>query len=160
MANILMDTVDLEIFDSSGKLITKINHNQKAFLNLGYSQGTFGIQSAMLDLDLLSSFGETASDEDYSDFEKSLKSDTKRISFKKDSPHQKRYKILAKGILHDSETGAISHDFSLVIHEARLHTKETLSIDANAGEVFTPNYVFELKETVDGKYVDLETKKR
>lgn len=160
MTNILMDTVDLEIYNESGKMITKINHNQKAFLNLGYSQGVFGIQSALLDLDLLASFGEVESDDNYTDFERALKSDTKKIIFKKDSPHQKRYKILAKGILYDSKTSAISHDFSLVIHEARLHTKDSLSVDANAGEVFTPNYVFELLETADGKYVDLETKKR
>lgn len=152
MDTLLMDALDLRIYDGEGKLVTEIKHNVKSVLHLGSRK--FGINNALLNLEMLKSLGvEDQAKNELSDFEKALNNKTvikfgKRIS-------NKPYKIIANGIMYCPDTNKVSHKFNLVIHEANISRKSEVGMNFETGILYQPSYIFDLFETESGDYVDL-----
>ena len=147
---LLMDAVNLKIYDDEGKLITEITHNTKSVLHLGNQK--FGFNNALLNLELLKLFGNSEEVEIKSDFEKALDNKTV-IKFKAKQGNTSTYKIIANGILYSTESSMISHKFDLVIYRARV--AEGARIDFEVATPYEPSFMFKLYEDGEGNYVDL-----
>jgi len=148
---ILMDTMDIQFFDDKGKLITKMNHTMQAILDINDNDSFFHIQDSKVNIELLKSLAK--SQDNQTDFDKA-KDKTVSIKFSKNSASKKFYKIVANGVMYDEETSKKSHDFNLVIHNAKLISG--IQIDGSYGKVFTPDYSFQLFEDLSLNFVDLD----
>lgn len=148
---LLMDALDLKIYDESGKLVTYINHNVKTKLELDTSK--FTIINAFLNIELLKSINDNGEDNS-SDFEKELNKKSV-IKFKK-KPSTKYYKIIAEGLLITDENG--TKEYSLVIHKAVPSYNSNLT--AETGVIHNQVMTFNLFTTNDESedYVDLVLK--
>lgn len=149
---ILMDTMDVKIFDENGKLIADFDCNQQAILNLSseFGRSCFTLSSATVNLPFIKNLGK---EEEQSDFEKAVNKKT-NIKLKPNLLREKEYKIIANGIMYDREKAVKSHNFDLVIHRARLRSEVEL-INASWQEAFNPSYTFVILEDGD-EFIDLQ----
>lgn len=147
---ILMDTVNFKIFDDKGTLITECKHTVRASLLL--NKRIFGIDIATFNLDLIKLLGVKDDDKELSDFEKVLNNNKTTIKFSKNNLSD-TYKIVADGYLLDVSENKHSHNFNLVIHNAKLSNNYKLDFEMMTPH--TPSFVFALDEDEGGNYVDL-----
>lgn len=147
---LLMDTVDLKIFNKEGKLLTEINHNIQSVLDLGKQY--FGVNNGLLNIELLKLMSKhNNKGSKMSDFDKVLNNKT-TIKFSSQS-NLDSLKIIANGVLYSPDTQKISHKFNLVIHNARISNSHKL--DFKVAEVYSPSFTFKFSEDESGEYVDL-----
>lgn len=149
---ILMDTMDVKIFDENGKLIADFDCNQQAVLNLSseFGRSYFTLSSATVNLPFIKNLGK---EQEQSDFEKTVSKKTS-IKLKPNLLREKEYKIIANGIMYDREKAIKSHNFDLVIYRARLSSEVEL-INASWQEAFNPSYTFVILEDGD-EFIDLQ----
>jgi len=151
---VLMDTMNVKIFNENGSFITEMNYTQQAFLSI-YNEGKsfFSVKNSGLDLKLFGSLNSQEVTE--SDFQKATNKKTK-ISLNPIRIDSKRYKIVAEGVLYCPESMMQSHEISIVVHNAKL--VNNTQINAKNSEVFTPTHTFEILYGKNEEFVDLELK--
>lgn len=148
---ILMDTMDVRIYNMEDELVATFDCNQKALLRVSQVDDSyFGLHSATINLDFLHdlSYGEKETD-----FQVAA-SGKKTIKINPRGLRNKYYKIVANGVLYDRETAKKSHNVNLIAYRTKMDSN--FDLDAINQESFQPNYIFKLLEDGEGNFVDLQ----
>lgn len=150
---VLMDATDIQIFDyHTQELISHMEFNMRTELSIKEGKdSTFYIRNAGVDLDFLESFNATKVQ--LTDFEKTTNQKVK-IKLDPNVMFEKRYRIVAKGIMYDRETSNPSHDFYLVIYSAKLD--DEFLFEAICSEASLPQFVFKIERDLSSRFVELE----
>ncbi|MGG0667871.1 hypothetical protein ABE073_04995 [Lederbergia citrisecunda] len=165
MNTILMDTINLSVFDEDGKLITKIKTAKGASLRHNDRRGDsyLIIDDVLLNLKMLEAISEKEERKSLNDFDKVLQSSSEEtvLKFKQriSDKEQPKFKLIGEGILYSPETSTVSHDFKIIVQEAIY--VNGLEMEFENREAFTPSYSFKLLPYNDEKDVfDLRLKER
>jgi len=151
---VLMDTMNVKIFNENGSFITEMNYTQQALLSISeHGKSYFHVKNSGLDLKLFGSLNSQEVTE--SDFQKAVSGKTK-ISLSPFCISAKKYKIVAEGILYCPESAMPSHEFSLIVYNSKLSSNT--EINAKNSEAFTPTHTFEILYGKNEEFVDLELK--
>lgn len=147
---VLVDTVDFSIFDSEGNFITESRHTIKGYLSLAKRE--FGLDNGTFNLELLKLLAKENGSPNESDFSKALNNNKVTIKLNKNTS-DKSYKIIASGYLYSVESQEPSHNFNLIIHNAKVSRNHNLEFEM--ATAYTQSFIFNLDEDENGEYVDL-----
>lgn len=158
--NLIQDVINLEVFDTEGRLITEIKTMKKG--DLKYRSSNFEdkdsssylfVEDVLLNFAMLEQLGEKVVKKQ-SDFEESLNSNKETTIKFKNKGKTANLKLIGRGIIYEVNTMEVSHDFKIVIPKVQL--APTYNLNLETGEAHTPAYVFKLNPyNVDGDLFDL-----
>ncbi len=145
--NIIQDVIDLEIYDKDGVLITEINKMTKG--SLKQRDKDLIVSNATLNLKMLEILGDLEKNE-VSDFDKASGGieDEKTFTFNNEKMFTE-VKLIGKGVLYDTNTMKISHDFKIIIPKAVLF--RDFSLDLEVATAYSPQYHFRMQSYNEAK---------
>lgn len=156
------DVINLTVFDEKGNLVAKLDTLKKGELHYD-TEGTntyLGITDIAFRTEMLKQFGKQVEQENKTDFEKTLSEDSNetvlKFSYRKESP---KFKLIADGIMYDSETNKVSNDFKVVVPCAKLTSPYRL--EAKNTKVSEFDYVFKpIPKGGDAEIFEIRIKER
>lgn len=152
MKTIIQDVINLSVYGEDGSFITKIETVTDSALKheTNGNNSYLIVEDALFNLKMLESIGEKVESEELTDFEKNLsKSEETVIKFKKvrGSKDLPKFKLIGEGIMYSPDTGAISHNFKIVIPNATY--TDGFKLNLSNHKTNSPSYVFEINSYND-----------
>jgi hypothetical protein len=135
------EVLEVEVFDETGKLVTKLNTLKDSKLVILHEKGYLFIRDALLDQKLLEYIGQVQDDEN-SDFEKALTKSKYSTSITFNKKLNKNCKLIGRGLLR-SEKDYTDKEFLFEIPNAV--TGKDFELNKHEGHVSDFDFAFTIR---------------
>lgn len=163
MSTVWQNAIDLEVYDEEGNFVERLNIIQKDTLVYTETVGVsyLSIVNATNSIKMLELLAKDSPNK-RSDFEKATDStNEKKVLTFNQREKRRKLKLIANSVSYNLETGDVEHDVRIAMPNVEM--VRDYEINAEVGEVYTPEYVFAIlpyNEDEDAFQIELIKRKR